>query len=327
VALTGSHLVAGVLVIRLVELVGLALVWAFVPRLARALGTDPTRALWLAALSPLVLLQLVAAAHNDLLMVGLLVAGVTVAVEGRPLTAIAICAVAMTVKLPAGIAAVFIAVAWLRTSDGWRARLRSGAEALGVVAAVVALVSAATGWGLHWISGTLFSTPARVRIAITPATGVAWTLHELGVGARFLEVESVTRAIAAAIAGAFAVAMLVRTRMDNLVRPLGLALVALAFGGPAAWPWYFTWGVVLLAATRPFQVSRAVPVALIAAAFVVKADGIVLLRLRSAPIVVGVYVAVGGVAWYVWTRRRGTGREGAGQRSLSRSALARSSPG
>lgn len=329
-ALTGSHLIAGVLAIRLVELVGLALLWAFVPRLARVLGTDPTRALWLAALSPLVALQLIAAAHNDLLMVGLLVAGVTVAVEGRPLAAIAICAVAMTVKLPAALGAVFIAVTWVRSAGDWRARLRAGAQAIGVVAAVVALVSVATGWGLHWVSGTLFSTPARVRLAITPATGLAWTLHDLGVGARFLGVESVTRVVAAALAGVFALAMLVRARKDDLVRPLGLALVALAFGGPAAWPWYFTWGVVLLAATTPFQLSRAVPAALIAGAFIVKADGILLLPLRSAPIVVGVYVVIALAAWYLWSRRRGAraqaGLPGA-LRSSSRSALARSSPG
>ncbi len=80
-ALTGSHLIAGVLLVRLLELVGFVLLWAFVPRLAKALGADPTRALWLAALSPLVLLQLVAATHNDLLMIGLMVAGVTLAAE------------------------------------------------------------------------------------------------------------------------------------------------------------------------------------------------------------------------------------------------------
>src|SRR6185312_7438110 len=79
--LAGSSLVLGVLLIRALEMVGFVVLAAFVPRLARALGADPGRATWLVLLSPLVLLQLVAAAHNDLLMIGLLVAGVTLAVE------------------------------------------------------------------------------------------------------------------------------------------------------------------------------------------------------------------------------------------------------
>src|SRR5207302_10656689 len=96
-AIAGAHLVAGVLLTRLVALVGLVLVWVFAPRLARAAGADPSRALWLAALSPLVLLGLVSPSHNDLLMVGLLVAGITFAAERRPVLGIAICAIAMTI--------------------------------------------------------------------------------------------------------------------------------------------------------------------------------------------------------------------------------------
>jgi hypothetical protein len=333
-AITGSHLVAGVLLVRLVELVGLVLLWVFVPRLARALGADPTRALWLTVLSPLILLQLVAASHNDLLMVGLMVAGVTFAAERRPLLGIAICVLAMTIKLPAGVAALFIAVAWVRERPGWPARLRASAETIVMAAAIVGIVSLATGWGLHWFSSTLFSTPARVRLSITPATGVAWTLSSLlrdaGVGASFMHVESVTRVLAAAVTGAVAIVLLARTRRENMVRMLGIVLVALALGGPAAWPWYLTWGVVLLAATTPFQLSRAIPVALVAVAFLVKANGILVLPLGSAPIVVGVYVVIGCAAWYTWRRRGGTPR-GAGRPdtipSASRSALARSSPG
>ena len=71
----GSNLVVGVILIPLIECSGLVLLAVFVPWLARQLGTDARRALWLALLSPLVMLELMAAGHNDVMMAGLLVAG------------------------------------------------------------------------------------------------------------------------------------------------------------------------------------------------------------------------------------------------------------
>lgn len=69
--LTRGQLPAGLLGMRLLALLGVALMAAVLPRLARASGADPAAALWLGALNPLVLLHLVAGAHNDALMLGL----------------------------------------------------------------------------------------------------------------------------------------------------------------------------------------------------------------------------------------------------------------
>ena len=94
VGAAGSHLVLDAVLVRLFDVLGIVLLAIFAPRLARALGGDARRALWLAMLSPLVWLQLVSNAHNDALMVGLMVAGVTLALTRRPLLGIAVCAVA-----------------------------------------------------------------------------------------------------------------------------------------------------------------------------------------------------------------------------------------
>jgi len=161
VAVTGSHLIAGVLVMRAFELVGVALLAVFVPRLARTLGADPARATWLAVLSPLVLLELIAAGHNDVLMIGLLVAGVTLALSGRPVLGVAVCALAATIKLPALAGAVFIAIAWARAETTWSQRAKLVLAAALAAAAVVAAVSLVTGLGFSWLSTTLFSTRPR----------------------------------------------------------------------------------------------------------------------------------------------------------------------
>jgi alpha-1,6-mannosyltransferase len=307
VGVSGSNLIVGVLLIRLLELGGIALLVVFVPRLARAVGGDPVRALWLAVLSPLAMLELIAAGHNDVLMIGLLVAGVTLALERRPLRGIAICALACTIKLPAILGAVFIAAAWVRAQPTRAAGLTVALEALLAIAAILATVSVATGLGIGWVSTTLFSTPAKVRLAITPATGIGYTvsslLHDLGATVHARRVESAVGVFAAALTAALGAVLLWRVRIENLAWLLGLVLIAAAAGGPAAWPWYFTWGLVLLAAAPGPQRSPALAVALVLAVFVVKPNGILTLALASAPAVLCAYVAVGSALWYRRGRR------------------------
>jgi hypothetical protein len=289
--LAGSSLVVGVLLIRALELIGFVLLGVFVPRLASALGADPARASWWVLLSPLVLLELVAAAHNDLLMIGLLVAGVSLAIERRPLAAVALCALAATIKLPAAAAIPFILVA----GAGRRTALAGVLLAAGVVVAVSVL----SGLGLGWISTSVFSTPGKVRLAITPATALGWTVAQIvPVGARGLE--SALEVIAFGLSVVLGLVLLWRVRRETLVRYLGIALLAAAIAGPAAWPWYETWGLVLLAACPDVQRSRALAVAAAASVLVVKADGILAFPLHTAPVFLALYAAAAAV----WVSRR-----------------------
>jgi hypothetical protein len=87
-----------------------------------------------------------------------------------------------------------------------------------------------------------------------------------------------------------------------------------AAGGPAAWPWYFTWGLVLVAGCRGPQRSIALAVSLVVASFLVKPNGILALPLPTAPGVVVFYALIAGAAWYSW-RRRGGDRGATGPRA------------
>jgi hypothetical protein len=296
----GASPTAGVVLLRLIEVAGVGLLALCAPRLARRLGADPGRAVWLVALSPLVLLGLVVPAHNDALMAGLMLAGITLALERRPLAGIAVCALAATVKLPAAAAIPFIAVAWARTQVGLGPRVAVLARAAAVVLAVAFLVSAIPGVGFSWLSTSLFSTPQKVRLAITPATGLGWTaaalLRDMGVAVSARHVEAVLGVLAFCAVGVAAVVLLVRARFERLPRDLGWLLLAAAFCGPAAWPWYFVWGLVLLACCPGTQRARALPVLLAVAPFLVKANGVLALPLESAPAVLAVYAAG---AWYL----------------------------
>lgn len=310
VGAVGQHLVAGVLLIRLVGLIGLALLAAAAPRLARALGTDARRALWLGVLSPLVLLELVAPAHNDLLMAGLLAAGVACALSGRPLAGIAVCALAATIKVPALAGVLFIAVAWGRAERGRDARLRFAAAAAAITVAVLAAVTAAVGTGPQWLSSSLFSTPAKVRLAITPATALGYTvaslLRDAGVATTGRGLEGALGVVATGVAAAAGLWLLYRVRVPRLVALLGIFLLIAAAAGPAAWPWYFIWGLALLAANRAAQRSAPLAAAIVVSVFVVKPDGILILPRPTAPAVLVVYLALAALAWRL---RRRDGRD------------------
>jgi alpha-1,6-mannosyltransferase len=310
VAITGSHLIGGILLIRVLDLVGVALLARFTPRLARELGASPARAIWLAVLSPLLVLQLIAAGHNDVLMAALLVAGVAVALGGRPMLGIVLCALAATFKLPALAGVVFIAVAWAREERGVAARAGLVLAGAAWAAAVLLAVSLITGLGLSWLSSTVFASPARVRLAITPATGVGFTvaglMHDVGISVNAHGVEGVFGAVSTVITALIGLWLLSRVRIGKLALYLGGLLLIAAAGGPAAWPWYFTWGIVMLAGTPQWQRSLPLALGVVVSVFLIKPNGILALPLPLAPVVMVIYALVGALLWR-W-RRGGRGK-------------------
>jgi hypothetical protein len=301
VGLTGSHLTLGVVVVRLIDAAGLIALAVYIPRLARLLGTGPARASWLVVVNPLILLQLLAPGHNDLLMAGIMVGGVALALEGRPLIAVAVCSLAGMIKIPALAAVAFVALAWIRSLPDAAARAMAAARAAVTCLSVLVLVSALSGLGTGWLSSSVFSTPNRVHLAVTPATALGWTLaslaHHAGLHVHTHTLESAFGLVALAIVVVLALDRARRVTRDTLVPYLGGVLIAFALGGPAAWPWYFAWGVVLLAACPPGPLALALPVGSVVGAFLVRPDGIVALPIESSPATLVLFLAGAVFAW------------------------------
>jgi hypothetical protein len=301
VSVTGAHLTAGVLLVRVLDLAGVALLAWFIPRLAGALGADPSRATWLAVLSPLLALELIGGVHNDLLMIGLLVAGVTVALRGRPVLGVALCALAATIKLPALAGLLFIIIAWARSEPDRRQRAMFVIQSVLSAIAVLVAVGIATGVGFSWLTSSVFSTPAKVHLAITPATAIGWTVADLlraaGVAVGHLTVQHAFSAVGAAITVGAGLVFAYRVRVPSVARYLGYLLLIAAACGPAAWPWYFTWGLVLLAACPGLQRSVALAAGAALAVFLIKPNGILILPVQSSPAVLAAYVLLAVVAW------------------------------
>jgi len=302
-SLAGGSLVAQVIAFRLLELVGVVLVMVTLPRLARRLGTDPGLALWLGALSPLALFSFIASGHNDGLMVGLLLAGVTLSLEGRLALGVALCALAATIKLPAAAAIVFLAIDQYRAAGGPAARRRIVAEAVAVPLAVVAAVTLLSGLGWTWLGPTALRIPTELRVLSSPSvslgTFVHAVLHAVGVPVTLHATVTVTQLVCEVAAVAGAVWLILNAHRLDVVRVIGLALMLIVVGSPTVWPWYLMWGLVVLAAT-PLQRSKVLAAVAGLAMLVVGPGGAPLLSGDDYLVVAPLLLA--GCAWLVHDR-------------------------
>lgn len=111
--LVGDNITAGVVLYKLVSVVGMAAILWAVPRIAARLGADPALATWLGAANPVMVLHMVGGMHNESLMVGLVSLGLVAALDRRFVAGVALIAVAVSLKATAAIALPF--VVWLAT--------------------------------------------------------------------------------------------------------------------------------------------------------------------------------------------------------------------
>jgi hypothetical protein len=238
-----------VVLLRLLAVVGVVLLAYCMPKLARAYGRDPGPVFMLAVLNPLVILTLVGGAHNDAIMVGLLVAGITAAKMKHPVWGIVLCALAAAIKAPAGLGVIYIAWDWMGVGVPWRQRIRPLITAGIITMAVLGVLSLVSGLGWGWVGN--LATPGTVRSWLAPTTGIAMVAtglaHAVGANLSMAGVLSVARLIGLLGAAAIAVYLLKVSDRIGSLKALGLSLLLFVVLGPVVQPWYLTWGLILLA--------------------------------------------------------------------------------
>jgi alpha-1,6-mannosyltransferase len=255
--LVGNHVIAGTMLLRLCMLPGLALlIWA-APRVARHLGADGPIALWICVLNPLVIIHLMGGVHNEMLMVGLMMAGIALTFERHHLAGITLVAVAVAVKATAGIALPFLVWVWmrhLRDRRGYRpprAFARACATSVLIFVAVFAVLSGVAGVGLGWL--TALAGSVKIINWLTIPTATANLVHAIGgwfFPVNFYAVLHVTRAAGIVIIAVSLPLLWWRFRHDDRQALTGIAwamLVVVLFV-PAALPWYYSWPLAVVAA-------------------------------------------------------------------------------
>ncbi len=270
VAVSGNHLVAGVLLQRSVELIGVVLiVWAL-PRLAARCGVDPVGGLWLGALNPLVLFHLVAGGHNEALMIGTMLTGLEIGLSTSTrhrstllhvALGTALICVAAGIKVTAAMALAFLAIALARRWGGRWADLGRATAGIGAVTLVTfGLLTIAGGSGLGWVNA--LSTPGSVRSFLSLSTSLGVGSGQLGLllglGDHSGAAIGVLQPVGQLVGGLVAVLVMWRCwqRKIEPIQGLGVALGAFVLLGPVIQPWYLLWAALPLAASTGLSRSR-----------------------------------------------------------------------
>lgn len=262
VRLTGDNVIAGTMLLRITMLPGLALMVWGVPHLARKLGGNPAIALWLAVLNPLVLIHLIGGVHNEMLMVGLMVAGIALALERKHMFGIGLIAFAVAIKATAGVALPFIVWIWMiheredaaaqgtEAPNPIRSFIKTAGSGFAMFVVVLGSTSLIAGVGLGWttaLSGSnkiinWLSLPTLVAELSTAAT--SWLT-----GNHFDDILQVTRLVSAVVLiGIIAfVWWRFRTTERDAVMGIVIVMVAIVILSPAALPWYYSWPLAVAA--------------------------------------------------------------------------------
>jgi len=256
VILAGNNPYFSALAMRIPALVGVAMIAYYLPRIAQRMGADVQLTAWFTAVNPLIIIDLVGGAHNDALMMGLVVLALWLAFNEKVWPAAITVGIAACIKQPAILAFYPVALIghpWLSLSwsDSWRALRRLGGALLIAVTTFV-LISLSTGLGFGWVWAA--DVPGKV-VTLAPFTLV-------GAGLKYLFV-----AMGLPVIGQFLMDALRYLGLGLTVATIGWLGISLgrkkpitflswsylvfAFGGIALNSWYLTWGGLLLPLTKP----------------------------------------------------------------------------
>jgi hypothetical protein len=243
VAISGGSAIGAVIVFR-----GLAVVCTVAIGLLAANLAGPRRvqALTLTVLNPLLLLQVVSAAHFEGIMCALLLGALVAANQRRWALALALGCCAGEIKAPALVVVLAIAAAHALGSHHG-ARLRIAGRDVVIAGACLAGLTFVVPHGLGWIGN--LNTPGLGHTALAPASLLGDLYSPIVKSASFDDLSTGGR-ITALLAAGCAVLYLTATADRRAInRTAGYGLLAIGLLSPVLYPWYPLWAIMCLAPT------------------------------------------------------------------------------
>lgn len=239
-----------VLLFRLLGLAGTWLTLVAVAKLCARRGVDAGWGSWVVVANPLWLLSMVASAHNDSLMIGLLLLGFLAALRGRWIPALLAVSAAIAVKPIVVLALPFVGLALAGRRAGRGKRFAAWTVTAVAVGAVMTLLGAITGLWFGWIQAMADQGGAAQPWAPWGLVGVATDAIASAFGAPPGVARSVVSAAGKVIAIGLTVWLALRRPTAHPLAACGLALIAAVVLSPTIQPWYALWILPLLTVWR-----------------------------------------------------------------------------
>jgi alpha-1,6-mannosyltransferase len=190
--------------------------------------------------------------HNEMLMIGLMMAGIALTFSRHHISGAALIAVAVAIKATAMLALPFMVWVWMRHLPGNRLRafLVASAASIATLGVVFAVLSGLAGVGLGWF--TALAGSARVINWLTIPTAVANLANAIGgafLPVNFYGVLDVTRLIGMVVIAVALPLLWWRFRHTDreALQGIAWAMVVVVLFAPAALPWYYTWPLAVAA--------------------------------------------------------------------------------
>lgn len=253
VSWSGDDPLAGVLSMRLIMTLGIVPLLVGLRGLCAHCGGSFATACWVTVANPAMIVIVIGGAHNDLLMIGLLVLGCRLTLERKHLLGVACVGAALAVKAPAVIALPFLAAIWASRMGGRRAisSLKAG-FAVGLICAVILAGCSALGRvGLGWI-----------RSLDAPVSIVHWSSLSVSLGnfayglLEYFSSSELTKHGVVEISRIFTLVLFLviyvsflfrRSSGEDAIYRAAIMLLLAALLAPTTLPWYYSWGLALLA--------------------------------------------------------------------------------
>lgn len=252
--LTGGVPEFSVLLFRLLAVFGVVLMLLVIPMLARAFGSQPAWALWLCLLNPVSLIVFLPAAHNDALMMGLMLAGIWYALLRRRLLAVLLLIAAVAIKPIAMVVLPFAVLLTLEHTGSYLQRIREWAFA-GALAVVLLFGG---GWllgiGIGWFTTALGAGAAVLQGAPVGllGMGIGWASDLLG-GAGHQQVAGWVYVAARLLSAVVLTVLLLHPRLGNPVLWAAYGLTAVVLTSSVIQPWYVLWLLPLYAMVHVYR--------------------------------------------------------------------------
>ncbi|MEY4311551.1 MAG: hypothetical protein RLZZ571_321 [Actinomycetota bacterium] len=247
---SGNSALLGAFLFRLIAVAGVAALTVAIPFLARQHGISDVSALWLGAMNPLVIMHFVAGAHNDSLMVALVVVALVFALKHRWVVAALLATAALAIKPVAIVILPFLA--YISAESSWLSRIRQGMR-IGMVSVVsLFAMSYFAGVGpLGWLNA--LSTPGTVKSWLSPFTAIGLFTGAfadlLGFGNNVDQYVELTRQIGSVVMAIILMYLVLKPEGRSATRGAAFAFASLVIFGPVVQPWYLLWAIPLVAAS------------------------------------------------------------------------------